>query len=357
MSKEIKIKISNAIKATGYLSLSEFLTYVLYDEEKGYYSKDQIIGRQGDFITAPEISQTFGEMIASWIVLNLRMLKIKENFSFCELGPGKGTLMNDIINTTSKLDKELIKNINNVFFLEKAKIFKQMLRKKFKQSIVSDDFNNFPKSFNIIIANEFFDAIPQNQYIYKNTTWYEKVVALDREENLCFKLFKANKISNFLFPEDNLKEGYTFEYSDYYFSIIDRLFKILKKYRGMVLIFDYTKEKNEKNSTLFSIKDHKYVHPFEYIGSSDISFKLDFEIFKKVAVNNNCYALGPVSQSFFLQRLGINERFEILIKKNPKKRKYLLEQKKRLVSNSQMGEKFKVLAIYDTKPDIKYGFE
>ena len=356
MSEKLEKLLKRSIKTNGFLALEEFFTLVLYHEKLGYYSKNNIIGKTGDFITAPEISQTFGEMIANWITLNLNYLKIEKQFSLCELGPGRGTLMQDITNTIMKLDIFLHKKINNIFFFEKSPKFRPILKKKFPGHILVEDPERFPKNFNIIIANEFFDAIPINQYIYRNKCWYKKVVTLDENNNFCFQLSRNLIPSSLLFPK-NVKDGFVFEYSEYFFNLANSLFKNIKSYGGIMLIIDYAKKKEEADGTIFSIKGHKYKNIMQELGSSDISFKPDFQILKKIATMNNCFSIGPVNQSFFLQKLGINERFNILINHNPDKKISLLSQKERLISHKQMGKDFKVLAVVHKEINVKYGFE
>ena len=356
MSKDLIYYLKKAVKINGYLSLNEFFTIVLYHKTKGYYSRNNIIGKNGDFVTAPEISQTFGEIIAAWVVLNLRILNINKNFSFCELGPGKGTLMTDIITTIKKVDNRLFKKVKKIFFLEKSNQFKSLLKKKFFNAIILEDIGDLPKNFNIVIANEFFDALPLNQYIKKKNSWFERVVSLDKNNNFCFRTARAPTISSQFFPQE-VEDGYVFEYSEYFFSITNMLFNNIKKNGGIVLIIDYSKKSHDINGTLFSIKNHRHKNPFVGLGFSDISFKPDFEIIKKIAEINDCSIIGQVTQSFFLQRLGINERFDVLINENPRKKISLLKQKERLISKKQMGQSFDVLAISDKKIKVRYGFE
>ena len=130
--------IESNIKAVGSLSLKEYMSIILYHPIHGYYSKKNIIGRSGDFITAPEISQTFGELIANWILLNSNIL-IKEDFNYVELGPGKGTLSQDIFRTIKKLDIKLYKKMKRIFFLEKSKSFINILKEKFYNPFIIED--------------------------------------------------------------------------------------------------------------------------------------------------------------------------------------------------------------------------
>ena len=356
MSEEIKKILKKKIKKKNYLSLEEFFSIALYEKKQGYYASQEVIGKKGDFITAPEISQVFGEMIANWIILNLRLLNFSNYFSLSELGPGRGTLMNDILRTIRLADKNLHDNIKNICFLERSAKFKLLLKEKFVNCKIFKNINLLPKNYNVIIANEFFDAIPLNQYVFKDNNWFERIISLDSGENFCFKLVKKHIGSNIFFPI-NVEEGRVFEYSNDFIKLNDVICKNIKKYGGFLLIIDYAKENTEKSGTLFSIKEHKYKNPFDDLGTSDISFKPNFEVIKKIAEINNCFVLGPSTQSEFLKRMGINERFKILIKHNPKKELSLLKQKERLILSKEMGEKFKIIAIFSKTPEIKYGFK
>ncbi len=334
------------IKALGPVSIKEYMSLVLYHPTLGYYSKPKIIGNSGDFITAPEISQVFGELLAYWIILYSKN-KLKNEFNYLELGPGRGTLSQDIFRTILKLDKNLSASIKNIYFFEKSKSFIKELKKKFSNAVFIQDFSEIKKTNTIVVANEFFDALPINQYVKVKNTWHEKLISLDANDNFIFVL--SNKLCRpgIPFPE-KVDEGFVFEYSEFSNYIISSVCKLIYNCGGAFLIFDYSKEKNKENSIL-AINKHKHVNPFYLPGQTDLSSKPDFSNIERIALREKCKVIGPLTQSFFLKNLGIEERTNMLINKNPKYRKKLLSQKNRLIGSQYMGEIFKVLLITDSE--------
>jgi len=341
--------IESNIKALGSLSLKEYMTLVLHHPIHGYYSKKNILGIHGDFITAPEISQTFGELIASWIIYNSKNL-IGSNFNYLELGPGKGTLSQDIFRTIKKIDLTLYKKVKNIFFLEKSNIFIKMLEEKFDKALIIKDIIELEKKSTIVVANEFFDALPVNQYIYKNNSWYERKIVL-RNNDLVFQLANKPTTQKLFFPEI-AEDGAIFEYSEYSNFIISKICRVIKKYNGAFIIIDYAKKTNDTNGTLTAIYKHKHVSPFYMPGHVDLSVRPDFDLIKKIAILEKCEVIGPINQGFFLESLGINERIDRLIKKNPSLKDILFSQRDRLIKKDYMGEKFKVLIITQKKLEV-----
>ena len=165
--KNIELLLKNNIKKFGEISVESFLNVVLYHEKYGYYKKNNIIGKSGDFITAPEISQTFGEIISNVFLLNYNEVKNENTFSLLELGPGRGLLSKDILRTIKTLNPIFFKKIKNLYFFEKSKYFFNYLKELHASTIIFDDIGRIPSNFNIIVANEFFDALPVNQFIFK----------------------------------------------------------------------------------------------------------------------------------------------------------------------------------------------
>ncbi|OUU61736.1 MAG: hypothetical protein CBC22_06795 [Alphaproteobacteria bacterium TMED62] len=340
-----KIIIKN-IKSNGSLSLEEYLTIVLYHQKYGYYSKKNIIGKSGDFITSPEISQVFGELIASWIIFNSSNF-FKNKFNFLELGPGRAVLIQDILRTIKSLNNKLYNNIENIYFLEKSIEFKNYQKNIKKSKIISDIEEVEHKEF-FALANEFFDAIPVNQYVKMGKFWYEKRVCLNKKNRLSFNLSNYPTKKNLPFPLTD-KEGFVFEYSTYTHLLLSDIFKRISSHGGVFLIIDYAKNKNFNNSTLSCIYKHTHVSPFFAPGLTDISIKPDFNFIKSLALQYNCKVIGPLTQSSFLTKLGIELRFEQLIKSNPTLSFSLQSSKKRLINKEYMGEIFKVLIITNKK--------
>ena len=173
LDANLKTKIISHIKNNGPINLSSFMEMCLHDKQFGYYSNSNVIGKNGDFITAPEVSQVFGELIAANIIDN----QIKSNFfkaNIVDLGPGKGTLISDILSTIKKLKKS--NYYLNPILYEKSDILRQIQKNKLKINNCSwikniNEINELPTYF---IANEFFDALPIDQYISENGRWHQR---------------------------------------------------------------------------------------------------------------------------------------------------------------------------------------
>ena len=334
--------IKRNIKSNGTMSIEEYMTIALYHPKYGYYSKKNIIGKYGDFITSPEISQVFGELIASWLVFNSSNF-FKDKFNFLELGAGRAVLIQDILRTIKSLNISLYYKINNIYFLEKSKRLKSYQNKINKSKIILD-INRIEKIPTFVLANEFFDAIPINQYIKIGQLWYERRIRLDERNRFSFIVSKSSVKKKIPFPA-KAKEGFIFEYSIYSNLLLTQIFDRISKNGGAFLIIDYANNKEYGKSTLSFINKHTHVEPFYCPGNTDISSKPNFNLIKSLALKTNCKVLGPFTQKFFLTKLGIDLRFKALIKANPNLSSTLLASKKRLIDKEYMGEIFKVLII------------
>ena len=339
---EIEKIIKKNIKSNGTISIEEYMTVALYHPKYGYYSKKNIIGKRGDFITSPEISQVFGELIATWLIFNSSNF-FKDKFNFLELGPGRAVLMQDILRTIKSLNMKLYNRIKYIYFLEKSKELKNYQKKIYNSKTISD-ISQVEKKETFILANEFFDAIPVNQYIKMGKYWHERRILLDKRNKLSFVISKFPIKKKLPFPLI-AKEGFIFEYSNYTNLLLSQIFEKINNYGGVFLIIDYAKSDDYGKNTLSFIYKHTHVKPFYCPGNTDISTKPDFNLIKSLALQNNCKVLGPFSQKYFLTKLGIDLRFKSLINANPNLSSSLLASKKRLVDKNYMGEIFKVLII------------
>ncbi len=339
---EIEKIIKKNIKSNGTISIEEYMTIALYHPKYGYYAKSDIIGKHGDFITSPEISQVFGELIATWLVFNSSIF-FKYNFNILELGPGRAVLIQDILRTIKSLNTKLYDKIQNIYFLEKSKALKSYQRKINKSKVILD-INQIENKETFVLANEFFDAIPINQYIKIGETWHEKRIHLDDKGNFSFIVSKSPVTKKLPFPSI-AKEGFVFEYSNYACLLLSQIFEKINNNGGAFLIIDYAKSLDYGKNTLSFIYKHTHVSPFYCPGNTDISSKPDFNLIKSLAIQANCKVLGPFSQNYFLTKLGIEIRFEKLIEANPNLSSSLLASKKRLIDNEYMGDIFKIIII------------
>lgn len=319
-----------------------------------YYKKQQPLGEEGDFITSPEISQMFGEMIGIWALHAFGKLGKPLAFNLVELGPGRGLLMRDLLNGTLKQTefhqalKIHLLDINPILIAEQ--------KKQLADYAVNwiDKIEDLPPLPTIFIANEFFDALPIRQYSKKNAKWHEIHVML-KEHNVAEIIYadiseeKQRQLND---DHPNAQEDAIFEESPESLGIMQSIAEHIKKYRGAALIIDYgydiepsKRNKDQYNSTLQAVKDHKFHPVFEDLGRADLSAHVDFNALKNIALKQQLKITGAVSQRILLQTLGIDLRLKSLLVANPELKEILEKQHHRLTAKDTMGELFKAIII------------
>ncbi len=311
----------------------------------GFYQNNRI-GKH--FLTAPEVSQLFGECIALFILVTMKKLRVE---NFCELGPGNGSLMKDIIMTISKF-------INHKLYFclyDKSLLLRSIQKKnleKLKSHNVKIEFiNNLKlckKPF-LFICNEFFDALPINQYEKKNGFWYEKKVIF----NNGYKII--NKKTNEKFPSF-FSNGDILEISPLTNLYMKKICKHIKRFGGGALVFDYGPFKKKRVDTLQAIYKSKKCGILDFPFKSDITYHVDFENLKEISNKFGLYFHGPITQKRFLYFNGINERVISLISKLKCSDKInnLEKQFEILTASSKMGDLIKCFFI--TKDNLELNF-
>ena len=361
----LKEIIKKKIDVSGPLSVSDFILEANLNKKFGYYNKNLPFGKDKDFITAPEISQMFGELIALWSIDCWNRMNKPKKFNIIELGPGSGILMKDFLRTISSNNK-FIKNCKNIFFFEESTFLKKIqrrnlnkfdvkIKKKIKWINNLNKINKFPF---ILIANEFFDALPIKQIEYTKKGWRERMVNYNRKKNSFHFSYSDEKtlLEKFLPEKKICKIGSIYEIPIKMMIFIDDLFKKMKKEKSACLIIDYVKKTTYGNS-LKSIKKQKITKIFNDIGNSDISSHVNFNFFKEIAKKNQLNILGPVNQRNFLINLGILYRAKMLMNNaNKKQKEMVLNNLDFLINNNKMGKIFNVISISSKNLNILEGF-
>ncbi len=341
---KIRDLIISQIKKKGKIDVSEFIDLCQFSN-KGYYINNDPIGQNNDFITSPEISQMFGEIIGMFFI-NFWKKNIKGDFNLIELGPGTGTLIEDIIRT-AKLSKDFLNSVN-IFLIEKN----DALIKKQKERLSNYNVKkiNWFKDFeirndkpSIVYSNEFFDCFSVRHFFKKNK-WYEKFINYNYSQKI-FQ-FESEEINNSKLLQSLAKYNHVeiAEISNSRKNYYEKVCKFIKKNKGIFLTIDYGYKVLPKNFSLQTIFRHKKTHLFENLGNQDISAHVDFDELIKVANENNLKIESFSNQKDFLLGCGLNDR-----KKKLQKNKDEIVSKKieldyeRLTSKSQMGDIFKVL--------------
>jgi NADH dehydrogenase [ubiquinone] 1 alpha subcomplex assembly factor 7 len=340
------------------IPIDRFIENALYDKEYGYYSKKIPFGKYGDFITSPEISFLFSEIIALWVVALWEHLDRPKIFNVIELGPGSGEMGSVLIRVFKKFPD--FYNSINIFLYEKSKSLKQLQKKKILGEKVKwiNNFNDIKSGPVIFLGNEFFDAIPIKQYKKVDNILYEKYVRL--EKNLKIQpFFKKTDLKTIQkLKKFNLIKNQSFiEFPKQGFKELDLITSTIKRLNGGLLLIDYGFLKQESSDTLQSVKNHKKNMLFKNVGSSDITSLVNFNLLKTYFKIKNINTNNIVTQEFFLKKMGIINRAEILSKSMSfQKKSELYYRLQRILNPKQMGELFKVIFSFKLKKKFSIGF-
>ena len=310
-------EICAMIAQEGPMSLERFMTLALLHAKHGYYKTKVPIGTRGDFITAPEIHQMFGELIGLWAAEVWHILGAPTPVRLVELGPGRGTLMADILRA-ARVVPEFCRALD-VHLVEASERLMDEQRRRLAAENAPvavpvtwhSDIESLPTGPAIIIANEFFDALPVRHYIKGKGGWHERLIGLDAEGQLCFGLAPG--------PEAALmadaQEGQILEIGIMAQRSMNRLADHIATEGGALLVIDYGHVKTQAGETLQAVRGHDYTDPLSAPGEVDLSAHVDFAALGKAARTAGADVHGPITQGTFLARLGIVQRAEALKRK------------------------------------------
>jgi len=347
------------LKNKDLLTLDKFIENSLYNKKTGYYMKKDPFGKKGDYITAPNISILFSEMIAVWIISFWEKLNYPKQFNLIELGAGNGEMMKTMINTFSRFPQ--FKNSCNIKILEKSKLLKKAQKKIIKNKEIKwlknlNELNNLPSVF---IANEFFDALPIKQFLKMNNKWYERHVQFTNQKipkflDIPYDIKKLEKKIKF-----TISAKQTFiEFSPLASEYLKKIMNKIKLNDGGILIIDYGYNDKKMKNTLQAVSKHKYADILSDFGNSDITYNLNFNLIGQIIKKLGPFFQATTTQRKFLTSIGILERAEILSKNmtfNKKADMYF--RIKRLIDDRQMGKLFKVIFVTNKKNKFKLGFQ
>ena len=340
------------------LSLDKFIDFSLYDKKFGYYMKKDPFSREGDFITAPNISRLFSEMIAIWVISFWHSLGSPKKFNLVELGAGNGEMMKVLIESFENFPNFLASC--NLIIHEKSPTLIKVQKKKLinKKVVWISKINKIKKNPSIFIANEFFDAIAIRQFKKKGTFWFEKFVNFETRDKASFheKKIDIKKVEKKLNFEISNNQNFI-EYSELGLSYLKDISKVIRKNDGGLLIIDYGYTKKKMNNTLQGVSNHKFANILENIGNVDITHKINFDLFKKFTKKVCRLRNNLTTQKEFLLKMGIEQRAEVISKnQNFSKKADIYFRLQRLIDDKQMGNLFKVMFIKNQKNKFKLGF-
>ena len=307
-----------------------------------YYAHKIPFGIGGDFITAPEISQMFGELIGLWCVDCWVRLGKPQKLHLIECGAGRGTMMADMLRATKALPAfhealsvHLVENSMQLMVQQKQALegYEVMWHEGLEQIALDAPF--------ILLGNEFLDALPIEQYEYKDGGWHKRLVGAS-EGRLAFSTAEdVLPISHYG------RNGDVIELSSARDAFVAMVAEKLAAHKGVALFIDYGHEKSAVGDTLQAVKAHQFVDVLSFAGEADITSHVDFESISQEAQEKGCSVYGPAGQGVFLKALGIEQRAEVLAKNAaPLQREDIATALARLTSAKEMGALFKVMAIF-----------
>ena len=295
------------------IPLDKFFDDVLYNEKYGYYSTKYPFENKGDFITAPSISPLFSEMIAIWIISFWEKLNKPNKLNIVELGSGNGKLVRTLITSLKKFP-ELYKK-SNFYIYEKSKFLQKYQKRNLKKFEIKwlSNFDIINKGPVIFIGNEFFDSMPVKQFTKKGKYFYENYVHLNKNKQIELSLVKVKKNIAREIKKFKVLDNQNFiEYPKLGFKELKPIMKKINKNGGGLLLVDYGYIKQKNMNTLQSVMKHKKNYIFKNLGNADVTYLVNFSLLKNYFIINNLKVENIVTQNFFLNKLGILKRAEIL---------------------------------------------
>lgn len=333
--------IAARIAATGPITLADYMADALMHPTHGYYATRDPLGAAGDFTTAPEISQMFGELIG----LSLAQAWIDQgqpsSFALTELGPGRGTLMADILRATSKVAG--FATAAQVHLVETSSKLRDEQASRLPDAIWHDDVSTLPDLPLFLVANEFFDALPIRQFQRDQNGWREVQVGHQSNALVC-GLSAATHMALLKHRLSDTETGDIVEHCPALPTITQTIAQRIATYGGAALILDYG-DWRSLGDTLQALKDHAPTNPFADVGEADITAHVDFEAIANAAAPAKYTRLS--TQGVFLERLGITQRAQNLAKNlSGDALDSHIAAHRRLTHPTEMGSLFKVLGLY-----------
>ncbi len=345
-NNDLGAEIREIIAQEGPISIERYMSLALTHPTKGYYTTRDPFGAQGDFVTAPDMSQMFGELIGLWAAQVWGQIGAPARVHLVELGPGRGVLMADALRAAKAapeffdaIDVQLVE-ASDVLAEQQAERLKNCGRSVSWRKTVEE----LPPGPAIFLSNEFFDALPVRHYVKTPQGWRERLIGLDGAGNLSFGL--SGEIETYL--KAQAPDGSILEVSASAQRMMTTLAARIVTQNGALLAIDYGYDHTGLGETLQAVKAHEFVDPLAEPGEADLTTHVDFAALARSALSTNAQAFGPVGQGDFLREIGILQRAEALkARATPEQQHEIDAAVARLTGSgdNEMGVLFKVLGV------------
>ncbi|MFW2829239.1 class I SAM-dependent methyltransferase [Sphingomonas sp. ID0503] len=328
-------RLARAITLGGPIPVSQFMAAA----NAHYYATRDPLGAAGDFTTAPEISQMFGELVGAALADVWARAGSPEDAVYVELGPGRGTLAADALRVMAKAGLT-----PEVHFVETSPVLRKAQAERVPGATWHDTIDSLPDAPLLIVANEFFDALPIVQIVKRGEGWVERRVAC---QDLLFLPVAGRETVDTIVPEDlrDAPAGSVIETSPASVAVMRGLARKLRAQGGAMLAIDYGYEGPAIGDTLQAVRGHAFANPFDTPGEVDLTAHVDFATLAAAAQAEGCHAFGPADQGVWLEALGLSARTEALSRAQPGRAAEIAAAAARLSRPEQMGTLFKVLGV------------
>ncbi len=354
----LKARLAREIALTGPMTVADYVTRCLHDPQGGYYATRPDLGEAGDFVTAPLVSQMFGELIGLWAVEVWQRLGAPERVRLVEVGPGDGTLMADALRA-ARLAPDFL-SAAELILIEPSRPLRDAQARRLAEvdppprwvSSLAAIERDAPV---ILIANEVLDCMPARQFVCTEAGWAERRVGVSDEGGLLFGLTALT--GGFVRPGFDVAQGELFEISEQQAAFGRDLAGLMAETSGAALLIDYGRDRPGPGDTLQALRRHAKVDPLVEPGQADVTQWADFPAVLEAAVQAGADVTGCVGQGEFLRRLGIQARADRLMSARPDAAEVIRRQLTRLTADDQMGTLFKAAAIFSPRSLAVPGFE
>jgi NADH dehydrogenase [ubiquinone] 1 alpha subcomplex assembly factor 7 len=341
---DLKARFARLIAATGPISVAQFMA----ESNARYYDSRDPLGSAGDFTTAPEISQMFGELIGLWLADLWDRAGRPARVHYVELGPGRGTLARDALRAAQRFGLT-----PQIHFVEASSALRSVQRDLVGDAVWHDDPGSLPDDAPLlIVANEFLDALPVRQMVRTAAGWRERMVGIDGERLV--PIAGPRPMDAAVPPLlADAGEGAIIETCPAAAAVVDDLARRIAARGGAALIIDYGRTAMAHGSSLQALRAHRKVDPFAYPGQADLTAHVDFSVLPAVAQAAGARWMGTVEQGAFLIALGLGARVDALCRAAPGEAPAIRAAAQRLAAPQAMGTLFKVMGL--AAPDWPLG--
>ena len=355
-------ELAARIRAQGPIGVDAWMAACLGDPSHGYYAGARAgggpIGAEGDFVTAPELSQVFGELVGAWAAATWMLAGSPSPFRLVELGPGRGTLMADALRATARpapgfhraLDLHLVE-VNPALRAAQARAIG-------RAATWHDRADTLPDGPAIVIANEFLDALPARQLLFRAGAWRERMVGLDDAGHFAFRAGPAIEAPALEPGQEAPREGDVVEVPEAARRCVAGIAGRLAREGGAALFIDYGPLASGIGDTLQGLRRHAMADPLSMPGETDLTVHVDLAAMARAARRAGAQAWGPVPQGVFLTRLGLHARAAALARSATHAQREALQRAcERLIGEAGMGSLFKAMAIGAPGLPVPPGFD